>query len=201
MASLHILQQEFSTWQNYNYLVYEHVEKKGVMIDASQGSEQMLVEAGNLGIHLKKILLTHAHFDHIHAVEKILELLPDIKIGIHENEAGALRWVGDQLEIVSDGQVIPLGQASIQVFHTPGHTRGSVCYLSDECIFTGDTVFIGGHGRTDLAGGDFEELKKSFIKLQRLPDSLVLYPGHAYAVEKCSTLGKEKNNLSTYFKT
>lgn len=196
MSNLTILQREFSSWQNYNYLVYELKNKTAVMIDASQNSEQLFAESKNLGLEVSRILITHSHFDHVQGLKQILNLQPKIKICIHEAEADALNWLGKNLEILKSDQKIYLGEKNILVLHTPGHSPGSVCYFTDKAVFTGDTVFINGHGRTDLPGSDHEALKQSFEKFKSFPENLVLYPGHAYSEKKCSTLGKEKNNLS-----
>ena len=143
----------------------------------------------------KLILLTHAHFDHMLGLDAWRKL--GIPLAVHRMDAPAL---GDPAKSyfrpflhredvfmppeqeLEEGTVIPLGNEFLRVLHTPGHTMGSVCYLGDGVIFTGDTVFTDGdYGRTDLYGGDEVTLFSSIRRLSQLPEKegdLVMYPGH-----------------------
>ena len=143
------------------------------------------------------VLLTHAHFDHIRGLTKLLKhyrnrydipvylseedvpLLPDPKI----NSSFLLNesvQVNVTTTPVKDGDILNIKDFKIKVIHTPFHTKGSVCYLfeDDNALFTGDTLFKGGIGRTDLPYSEPEKVKESLMKITALPETLVIYPGH-----------------------
>jgi len=193
MSKLSIIQKQLSSWNNYNYLVYDPEEKKGVIVDASEGCEVLVEEAKKLGITIEKILLTHTHFDHINGLPLLLEEIPNIPIYVHTAAIADVESFGTIHE-VKDEDSIAIGKGQLTVIHTPGHKPDAVCFYNDEVIFTGDTVFINAHGRIDLPGGSLEQLRQSFAKLRELPDHLIVYAGHAYGGEK-STLGAEKDNV------
>lgn len=139
----------------------------------------------------KYILLTHCHFDHILGANELREFF-GAKIVIGKlDEAGLTNpdislstWVGLPQEpfsadiLVSDGDLLDLGGTEFKVLHTPGHTIGSVCYMAEETIFSGDTLFAGSVGRTDFPTGDFAALKASLQRLKTLGRDYTLYPGH-----------------------
>lgn len=191
--SLTVVQQKISSMDNYNYLVYDADAKEGVLVDCSEGCEEFLKEIELLGIRVDKILLTHTHWDHKNGLSAVLKIIPRVPIFVHEEDAEDVAEY-ENVQKVKDGDTIAVGQSFLKVLHTPGHKPGCVCYYNDDAIFTGDTVFVGSHGRTDLPGSDPEELKKSFEKLRELPDALIVYTGHAYGLTPTSTLGKEKWN-------
>ena len=139
----------------------------------------------------KYILLTHCHFDHILGADKLRELF-DAKIVIGEkDEIGLLdpnislsNWVGLEQNPfsadikVKDGDVLTLGGTDFKVLHTPGHTAGSVCYIAENIIFSGDTLFAGSVGRTDFPTGDFSTLNASLQRLKGLNRDYKIYSGH-----------------------
>lgn len=142
---------------------------------------------------IKGILLTHAHYDHIAGIESALEVI-DCPIFCHEQDAEMLAdpeqnlslWTGETVafehdRLLSDGQELPLGSGSLKVIHTPGHTRGSVSFYDEESglLFAGDTLFEQGIGRTDLPGGDQQQLLRSIRqKILTLPGNTTVLPGH-----------------------
>ncbi|MDP1629647.1 MAG: MBL fold metallo-hydrolase [bacterium] len=148
----------------------------------------------------KAILLTHGHFDHFGAVSELKEKFgipvlldkDDLK-AIDESINFALRFninISKPYpdELIKSGDIIRIGKYSLEVLETPGHTPGSVCYLADYEIFSGDTLFKNGVGRTDLPGGNTGELKKSLQKIIRLDENLKIFPGHGEE----TTIGTEK---------
>ena len=163
--------------------------------------------AENAGAALEGILLTHGHFDHILSLDSLREatgipayiheqdqqLLPD-----GEKNAFALFFGSDRAfrpaeRTLRDGEIIPLGDASIEVIHTPGHTGGSVCYRAGDLLMTGDTIFADSFGRYDLFSGDLSALKSSLRRLAALDPSLTLYPGHGEAAplgEACARVSR-----------
>lgn len=142
--------------------------------------------------NIKYILLTHLHFDHIRAVAAIKRICPHAKIVIHALDGNALNDVNYNLSslfgfsiekfnpdiICNDNDVINIGNTEIKVMHTPGHTRGSVCYIVNDIIFSGDTLFERSCGRTDFPGGDYLALSSSLQKLKNLSGDFIVYSGH-----------------------
>lgn len=141
---------------------------------------------------LKGVLLTHGHFDHLMALDTVREAF-GVSAFIHEEDAvmltdgsknafssffGKERTYRPAEKLLKDGDILSLGGESIRVMHTPGHTRGSVCFICGNEIITGDTLFAEGFGRCDLWGGDIEKLKKSLKALRLLPKDAKIYPGH-----------------------
>jgi len=190
---LTIIQKQFTDMDNFNYLVFDNEAKIGVIIDASPGVEALAEQAEQIGVRIDKILLTHTHHDHIKGLPLLLEKIPGTPVGVYKTGQEDLGET-PRKQPLKDGDRIEIGNGFLEVMHTPGHKPDSVCFYNDEVIFTGDTVFIGGHGRYDLPGGDAHTLEATFEKLRMLPDSLILYPGHAYGPRATSTLGEEKGN-------
>lgn len=171
------------------YLVYDE-QKNCVLIDCNGTGEQFInfIEANEL--QLKAILLTHGHADHIAAVPVIKEKFQcpvyagiDEKEMLEDSDLNLTRWFGHPIFFspeytLKEGDEITFGTMKFQVWHTPGHTKGSVCYQMGEALFAGDTLFAGSCGRTDLATGSWEEMKQSLQRLKELPHSCVIYPGH-----------------------
>ena len=144
------------------------------------------------GITLRYILLTHVHFDHVLTLEETrIAFCAPLLVGAGDADALSdpkrslfLPFFGERKtfdpadRVLSDGDLIELGSGSLRVVSTPGHTPGSVCYLADTFIVTGDTLFARAIGRTDFPGGDFREMNVSLEKLKELDGSLTVYPGH-----------------------
>lgn len=156
------------------------------------------------------ILLTHGHFDHIRKAQRYKELT-DSKVVISKDEKDFLKEPKLNLSyqfgkeplfpfeadiLVHEGDVLDLGDSQIKVIKTPGHTVGSVCYLVDDCIFTGDTLMKGSVGRTDLATGNTADMDFSLKILGLLNGDYKIYPGHG----EPTTLNEEKNS-NPYFKS
>lgn len=164
------------------------------VIDAGDCNEQLLSLLRDENIKsVDYILLTHGHFDHIDGVAELKKQYPDAKIAIHSEDAPML---GDDLLslaagfglhlkskitadiLLSDGDSLPFGTGEIKVIHTPGHTKGSVTYMIDGCLFTGDTLFYLSVGRTDFPGGSYETINSSCCRLFDLTGDFTVYPGH-----------------------
>ena len=161
----------------------------------------ILRELKFLGGDVKAILITHAHFDHIASAQTLKRVLK-AKIYLHKADLKLLplsrivaatygiEWTDPEIDIsLSNDEVLELDDLIIKVLHTPGHTPGSVCFLiNDSMLFTGDTLFKGGIGRTDFPGGDWNSMISSLRRLSKLPDNIIVYPGHG----ESTTLGAEK---------
>lgn len=183
---------------NNNYLLIDEESKEAALIDCSAVDSDIKNTLEQYGTKLKYILLTHGHFDHVAGIRPT-----DAKIVMHENDLPVLNQTNmylpafgipeitiPQIDIyINDGDVIKLGNNNIKVIHTPGHTQGGVCYLTDNMLFSGDTVFCESVGRCDLEGGNFDQIVDSIkTKIFTLPEDTIIYPGHG----KSTTVGWEK---------
>ena len=188
--------------ENNMYLVLDETSKKGVLIDATEALPE-IIEAAN-GYDIEYILLTHGHFDHILGLNELKEKLNakavinknDLVISDNINEFTRLfnqpDTVPPKFELfVQDGDILSVGNLEFKVITTPGHTEGSVCYLIDDKLFSGDTLFRDSVGRTDLFGGNFNKLEDSVKnKLFKMKDKIEVYAGHGPK----TTIGYEKKN-------
>ena len=170
------------------YIVWDDSADTCVVIDPGAEPERILAACGERKI--ETILLTHGHFDHIGAVAELAKT--GAEIVIHRNDAPMLTnpqlnasWlVGwnitapEAARTVREGETITCAGVSFTVLHTPGHTPGSVCYRAGETLFTGDTLFHYGYGRTDLPGGSMAQLAESLRRLQTIAGECEIYPGH-----------------------
>lgn len=164
---------------------------QAVIIDAAAEPDRVLELADGLAI--QALLTTHGHFDHLRAVAPVVEEL-DIPFLLHPADYElAARTTPVGPAPLAEGQVIPLGETSLLTMHTPGHTPGSVCFLSPGVLFSGDTLFPGGPGATNFEGGDFDIIIKTIKdRLFVLDDETEVYPGHG---PTSTTIGKEKPDL------
>lgn len=147
-----------------------------VIIDPGGEVRKILVEIKKLEAKPRYIINTHYHFDHTLANEE-LKKNTGAKVLIHEAEKDFIDFNADRW--LHEDDVIGIGEIKLKVIHTPGHTKGSICFLGDCIIFTGDTLFSDGCGRTDLEGGSEKEMKKSLKKLKKIiKPSMMVCPGH-----------------------
>lgn len=174
-----------------SYIVADEASKKALVIDPGVNYDSIMYSLKENKFELQAILLTHGHCDHIADVPK-LKSQADVPVYAHvkENEIlmrgelnysknfglGLIEFSADQL--IKDGQEIDFGWIKFTVIHTPGHTKGGVCYLNGDTMFTGDTLFAGSMGRTDLYGGNEEHMKASLQKLSMMDENINVYPGH-----------------------
>lgn len=161
------------------YLIFSKDE--AAVIDPAGGTKEILKEIENKKAKLKYIILTHGHWDHTLSVPKIKEKT-GAKILMHEDEKEFVKFEAD--ELLKEEVKIKIGDIILKVIHTPGHTKGSICLLDDNFIFTGDTIFKDGYGRTDLTGGSQDDLENSLKKLSKiLKPGMKIYPGHGEIFE------------------
>ncbi len=167
---------------------------KGLIIDPGGEPERILEAVERLGLQIEYILNTHGHVDHIAANAAVQEAT-GARLLVHEDDRGAVEsphpfWramVGgvepsEPDGAIDEGDLLEIGTLTVRVLHTPGHTRGCVCLLLDDHLFTGDTLFAGGVGRTDLPGGDASALQQSLRRLRdELPPQTQILPGHGPA--------------------
>ena len=171
------------------YIVYAN--RKCLVIDPGFEPERILAACEKLGLTIEAILLTHGHFDHVGGVKKIAEKT-GCRVFLHAEEQKLPPYITSgplfYTDTYGEGAVISLADLRFTVLHTPGHTPGSVCLRFEDALFTGDTLFAGSCGRTDLPGGNSRLLQESLKRLAQMEDGLVVYPGHG----ESTTLAKEK---------
>lgn len=189
---------------NNNYLIIDEETKNAALIDCSSIDDRINDELEKQGANLKYILLTHGHFDHVAGIRpNRFKTNPQIVMNKED-----LDWLNKtnqylpmfgmpeitipQIDIfVEDNDTIELGTISIKVLHTPGHTQGGVCYLAENKLFSGDTIFREAVGRCDLEGGNFDQIVESIEnKIFTLPTDTIIYPGHG----NTTTVGWEKEH-------
>ena len=181
-----IYQIQVGSMQNFTYILEDEDTDTAIVLDPSWDLEeiQKVIEKNNLKV--KYIVNTHHHFDHTIGNEHLTKITG---AKIIQHNASTLK--NDMT--VSDGDKIKFGNSELTVFHTPGHSKDSMCLVGNGKIFSGDTLFVGNCGRVDLPGGSAKELYHSlFDILHKMDEKLVLYPGHNYGSSPSSTLGKEK---------
>lgn len=173
------------------YILYSEASSDCIVIDPGYEPERVLEAVKSLNRHLQAILLTHGHFDHVGGVREIfaqtdcdIYLCPADCAMPEQMTAGPLCYTCSYQE----GDVLSLAGLTLRVLQTPGHTPGSVCLLCDGNLFSGDTLFAGSCGRTDLPGGSWNDLQTSLSRLKALEGSFTVYPGHGEA----TTLDAEK---------
>jgi hydroxyacylglutathione hydrolase len=172
---------------NFTYIIADNENGIAAIIDPSWDLDAVFRVVKKNDWRVKYIINTHTHFDHVLGNEQVAEVTGAMIVQ-HKNS---------QLEkniAVCDGDVIEIGSIKLRVLHTPGHSKDSICLVLDgQLVFTGDTLFVGNCGRTDLPGSDPAEMYHSLLeRLGRLDDRLTVYPGHNYGSTPTSTIGREK---------
>lgn len=175
-----------SLWTNC-YILASQVGGEAAVIDPGDEAETIIDALNKDNLKLKYIINTHGHFDHIGANDD-LKKATGAKVALHPKE-------GSHPDVfLEEGQLLELEDIKIKVMETPGHSGGGISLLVGNRIFSGDLLFNGSVGRTDLPGGSVDALRNSLRKLLRLPDNIIIYPGHGPQ----TTLKKEKES-NPYF--
>ena len=179
--SYSIHSMELGPMENFVYLIHDHASNTAAIVDPAWEVGEMLDFADSKDIQITDILLTHSHHDHINGLQQTLEH-SDAKVHLLKPEATFWGANLDQAVLHHGADQIKLGESQINILHTPGHTPGSACYHVGNDLIAGDTLFVFGCGRCDLAGGDPEEMFNTLKKMKtELPATTVLHPGHNYA--------------------
>ncbi|DAC72942.1 MAG TPA: hypothetical protein DSN98_02550 [Thermoplasmata archaeon] len=184
-------------YDNFSYVIYCPVHKKAAIVDPGVDAAQSLLFLAKKKLILDYIILTHHHSDHCAETGTIKELFPFSKIVTSKEDGEKLPMKPDF--VVSDGSQIQVGNIRLSFLATPGHTRGGICIIVDDnALLTGDTLFIGDCGRTDLAGGSLAQMFRTLQeKILPLPDELMVYPGHDYGKRPFDSLGNQKRTNKT----
>ncbi|WP_326909550.1 MBL fold metallo-hydrolase [Sedimentibacter sp. MB31-C6] len=174
------------------YIVGSDKTKEAAIIDPGAEFDRIDKKINELGLNPKMIILTHAHGDHIGAVDELVEKY-NIPVYVHEEDVQTLNdsksnfskvMFGKNLSInpdvkLKDGDKVEMSDLEFDIIHTPGHTKGGICIKVDNIMMTGDTLFNKSIGRTDLPGGSFDEIINSIQEIIfKYDDDIILYPGH-----------------------
>ncbi len=177
---------DYETW-TYTYLLWDEVSKEAAIIDSVlEQKERDLMLIQQLGLTLKYSMDTHIHADHITA-NGPLRQETGCDIVLHSNSCSACATI-----LAKDCDVFMLGDQSITVWHTPGHTNNDISFVIDGAVFSGDTMLIRDCGRTDFQLGDTQAMYHSLHRLLALPDNTIVYPGHDYKGFTSSSISEEK---------
>ena len=185
-------------YQTNCYIIHDEASRSCCVIDPGYDADLVLDKLDSLGLSLEAILLTHGHFDHVGAVKE-LAAETGCQVYIHAADlsmppmmtAGPLYYT----RTYAEGDQLSLAGLEIAVLHTPGHTPGSVCLLCGTSLFSGDTLFQGSCGRTDLPGGDWATILKSLQRLAAIEGNLWVFPGHGG-----STTLRDEKRYNPYMK-
>ncbi|MBP3319949.1 MAG: MBL fold metallo-hydrolase [Ruminiclostridium sp.] len=177
------------------YLLIDETTNKAAIVDPGDEANRILTTFPLRDLEVEYIFLTHGHYDHTTAVPELHEALPKAKVYIHKEDANGagthlfpLAGQISDLHYYGEGDKLPLGNLTVKVLHTPGHSPGSVVLQVEDVLFCGDTLFAGSCGRCDLRGGSFPQMLQSLKRLYELPGNYHVLPGH----DTLSTLDRER---------
>jgi glyoxylase-like metal-dependent hydrolase (beta-lactamase superfamily II) len=196
--------------RNFAYLIGDRQTGDALVVDPAYAAGDLLDVLEADGMHLSGVLVTHHHPDHVGGsmmgfeLKGLAELLERVSVPVHVNSQEALfvsRVTGISLRDLTEhehGDKVSVGDIEIELLHTPGHTPGSQCFLLDDRLVAGDTLFLEGCGRTDFPGGDSDEMFRSLQKLARLNGDPTVFPGHWYSLEPSASLSEVKRSNYVY---
>lgn len=188
------------------YALLDEESKEAVLIDVGGSFEEIKEEVSLLGYTIKFILNTHGHFDHVLGEVEVQQNYPELPIYIHKDDTPHFSRLKEEMSFfgipsnveslkidtfIDETSSLFIGKHKIQIFYTPGHSKGSLCYYVDGMLFSGDALFCHSIGRTDFYDGDYDELITSIkSKLMKLPENTKVYPGHGPS----TTIAEEKKH-------
>ena len=199
MVKIHTM--PLGDYQTNCYIVHEENANSCAVIDPGYAPETVLAKVRQLGLSVDAVLLTHGHFDHVGGVETIVKMT-GCKLWMSQGDYSQVKSpqsdffypIHDcdftEVWFCENDEVIHAGGLTFTVMETPGHTWGSVCFRCEDTLFSGDTLFAGSCGRTDLPGGDWNTIRDSLGRLAELEGDYAVYPGHGEA----TTLAAERRN-------
>jgi glyoxylase-like metal-dependent hydrolase (beta-lactamase superfamily II) len=185
------------------YIVGDREANRAIVIDPGDDADVLAESVAEHGLTVDAIVATHAHFDHVLAAQRLRELT-GASFYLHDSDRVLLDWMQESVRIflgveggpppdvdssASEGDVLSAGSSELEIVHTPGHSPGSISLVGDDVVFSGDTLFAGSIGRTDLPGGDSRALLDAVRgKLFEFDDDTRVYPGHG----PVTTIGQER---------
>jgi glyoxylase-like metal-dependent hydrolase (beta-lactamase superfamily II) len=206
-SDLYFRQVAIGPMQNFIYLIGSQRTRECLVVDPAWDTDAILELVEQEGMRLTGALVTHYHPDHVggsmghfQVPGGVAELVGKAGAPVHVNKHeadGLIQITGlSESDLVrhDSSDVLSLGDVGIELIHTPGHTPGSQCFLVRDRLVTGDTLFVNGCGRVDLPGGDAGQLRDSLRKLAKLPDSVIVCPGHDYGRTPTNTFAEQKQS-------
>lgn len=192
MADIFVKQIPVGPMMNYAYLAGAKNGDSVVAIDTAWNAKEIIDQAEKSGKKVVAILLTHTHFDHCNAVDDFVKKI-SVPVYVHEKEKGN---ISKNLKIreTREGTTIEEAGLKISCLHTPGHTPGSQCFLIDDALFTGDTLFVDSCGRVDLPDSNPDDMRISLGRIAGLPENIKVFPGHNYGLSPYATIGQQKKS-------
>ena len=183
-------QVQVGAYQNFSYIIGDEDMRKAALVDPAWEVNKLLQLCSDLKLNVTLIINTHSHSDHVAGNASVSQrtgakIVAHVSSPVHKDIS------------VEEGDTITVGDVSVEILHTPGHCPDHICLLFNNKVLTGDTLFVGECGRTDLAGGNSSEMYDSLNKLLNLNDKIEVYPGHDYGPKKSSTIGYERQNNYT----
>lgn len=184
------LQVQTGNFKNFTYIIGEETTGEAAVVDPHAEIDRILTLVKKNKLEVKYVINTHSHWDHIQGNNEMVAKT-GAKVIMHK-QSPTRKDSGTE-----DGGIIKLGKLEIDVIHTPGHCPDEICLLVNGKLMTGDTLFVGECGRTDIPGGNSEQLFDSLNRLLKLDESIEVYPGHDYGERPYSTIGYEKEHNYT----
>lgn len=176
---------------NFSYIVADEIHREAIVIDPSYNAKTIIRLAKVQGLNVRHIINTHHHMDHTAGNIEVKRVFGSKVVAYKTSRI-------NKDVAVSNGDNLRVGDLAVKVIHTPGHTPDSICLLVDDKLFTGDTLFVGECGRTDLSEGNARDMYNSlFNQLMKLDDEIKVYPGHDYGSRPNSTIGVERKTNYT----
>ena len=190
--ALQYLQIPLGRMKNFIYILYDDVTLDAAVVDPAWDVGVIIDRLQEKSLRLQSILLTHGHFDHVNGLDALLEFSA-VPVYLSNKEVSSLTPSVSGLIRVCEGDFIDIGNETVQVIHTPGHTPGGQCfYYEDTFLIAGDSLFVDGCGRCDLDNSNVHDMYASLQRLKQLPDQIVCLPGHDYGFASLDLLGNQK---------
>lgn len=189
-STVHQLSVQSGAFKNFTYIIVDNQTRKAAVIDPAWELESILRRLRDIGAELEAVLLTHSHFDHVNLVDPLVDRYQPA-VYMHRDEIEFYRYRSENLISLHHNDKIRIGNTEIVALHAPGHTKGSICYLTDSHLFSGDTIFTEGCGVCNMEGGSPHDMFRSLQYLKkRIADDTAVYPGHSF--------GKRPGHLFRY---
>ena len=180
--------------ENSIFIIADKVTREACVVDPAWDAQLLIETAINLDYKIKQIWLTHWHPDHVNATDELAKKT-NAKVYAGNNEHHFLtKIVKTPINLLDDGQFIKIGRTQAEVVFTPGHTAGGICFLLENDLIAGDTLFIYGAGHCALPGADAQQLFTSMQRIKTLPDGVFVRCGHDYGSQLTTTLGEQKQH-------
>lgn len=207
-ADMRIEQIKLSRMATFCYLIADEASGSAALIDPAFDTAHIVETAARAGYRITHVINTHHHADHTAGNHEVIQSTR-ARLFIHKDDAAALTKIAGKAfarmlggkgspppdRRLTDGDLLRVGTIELRVIHTPGHTPGGICLYTPGHLFTGDTLFVGAVGRTDLPGGSARQLAASIRnRIYTLPDDTIVWPGHDYGERPSSTIFFEKNH-------